>query len=281
MASVASTSVLLEKYIRQGSWPTIWCSGCGIGTVMGALLRAIERLQLNQDEIVIGTGIGCSGFIYNYLNFDAFHGTHGRALAIATGIKIANPNLTVIVPMGDGDCAAIGGNHFIHAARRNIDLTAIIINNEIYGMTGGQYSPLTPRARLATTAPKGHLERPFDLCELAKAAGATYVARGTAYYVHQLIDLLSEAIAHKGFSVVEVIAQCPVQFGRRNEMPTAIEMLRWQRKHTVQAQRAAQLSLEELGDKRVIGRMVKIDAPEWTEEYAKVIEAARDDRADG
>ncbi|MBI4321895.1 MAG: 2-oxoglutarate ferredoxin oxidoreductase subunit beta [Chloroflexi bacterium] len=246
----------------------MWCPGCGIGTIVGAMLRAIDRLALNQEDIVVVTGIGCSGIIYNYLRFDGFHGMHGRALAVATGIKIANPRLQVIVPMGDGDCAAIGGNHFIHAARRNIDLTAIVINNQIYGMTGGQSSPTTLRQSRTSTAPKGHLERPFDVCELARGAGATYIARGIAGIPIQLVDLLANAMSHKGFSVVEVLSQCPVQAGRRNGCADAWEMLRWLKGNTVSSKRAA-------GDgadgKLAIGELLNVQAPEWTEEYDRIL----------
>ncbi|MBI2304907.1 MAG: 2-oxoglutarate ferredoxin oxidoreductase subunit beta [Chloroflexi bacterium] len=241
------------------------------------MLRAIQRLGLNQDDVVMVTGIGCSGFIYNYLNFDGFHGTHGRALAVATGIKLANPRLHVIVPMGDGDCAAIGGNHLIHAARRNIDLTAIVINNQTYGMTGGQYSPTTPHDGLAATAPYGNVERPFDLCQVAQGAGASYVARGTTYHVLQLERLIVAAIEHKGFSFVEVVSQCPVQYGRRNQLPSAVDMLRWQQRHTVSPQVAASLSPEQLKDKVVTGELYSREAPEeeYTYRYRQLVERAQ------
>lgn len=235
------------------------------------MLRAIDQLGLRQEDIVIVTGIGCSGLIYNYLRFDGFHGTHGRALAAATGIKIANPKLHVIVPMGDGDCAAIGGNHFIHAARRNIDVTAIVINNQIYGMTGGQSSPTTlPQSRTAT-APRGHMERPFDICELAKGASATYVARGVTSNPIQLADLLTTAIAHKGFSVVEALSPCPVQAGRRAGRAEPWDMLQWIKGLTVPAGQASSGSSD---GKFVTGELVNVEAPEWTEEYEKLIAAA-------
>lgn len=266
---------IVEKYYRQAGLPTIWCPGCGTGTVVNAMVRAIDKLGLNQDDVVIVTGIGCSGYLYNYLNFDGYHGTHGRALAAATGIKLANPRLKVIAPMGDGDCAAIGGNHFLHAARRNIDMTAIVVNNSIYGMTGGQYSPMTPRDSLASTAPFGHVEKPLDVCEVARAAGATYVARGTTYHVRQLIDLMAAAIDHKGFSVVEVISQCPIQFGRRNRQGDAADMLRSYKERAVSVKAAAKMSPEELAGRIVIGELYRVDGePEYTEEYDKVISRA-------
>ncbi|MCL5265362.1 MAG: thiamine pyrophosphate-dependent enzyme [Chloroflexi bacterium] len=270
-AELASTKELIEKYIRRNGVPSIWCPGCGIGTVVGSMLRAIDHLRLRQEDVVIVTGIGCSGLIYNYLRFDGFHGTHGRALAIATGIKAANPRLHVVVPMGDGDCAAIGGNHFIHAARRNIDLTAIVINNQIYGMTGGQSSPTTVQQSRTSTAPRGHLERPFDVCELAKGAGATYIARGVTSNPIQLADLLERAMAHKGFSVVEVLSQCPVQAGRRAGRSEPWEMLQWLKGVTVSAKRGTDdVSL----GKFITGELLKEDAPEWTEEYDKLIAIA-------
>ncbi|MBI3978100.1 MAG: 2-oxoacid:acceptor oxidoreductase family protein [Chloroflexi bacterium] len=271
----ATTARLRERYLRPNGLPTIWCPGCGIGTAVGAMLRAIDRLELPQDDVVIATGIGCSGFIYNYLSFDGYHGTHGRALAAATGIKLANPKLKVIVPMGDGDCAAIGGNHFIHAARRNVDLTAIVVNNSIYGMTGGQYSPLTPRASLATTAPYGHLERPFDLGELARASGAGYVARGTTYHVRQLIDLIAEAISYPGFAVVEIISQCPIHYGRRNHLGTAAEMLEWMHRNSVPA-RAVATGRAVAGDRLVIGQLHRQDPPppEYTALYEEMARRA-------
>lgn len=268
---------IVDKYYRQAGLPTIWCPGCGTGIVVNAMVRAIDKLGLNQDDVVIVTGIGCSGYLYNYLNFDGYHGTHGRALPAATGMKLANPRLKVIVPMGDGDCAAIGGNHFIHAARRNIDMTAIVINNSIYGMTGGQYSPMTPRNSVAATAPYGHVEKALDICAVAKAAGATYVARGTTYHVRQLIDLIAGGIDHKGFSVIEVISQCPIQFGRRNRQGDAADMLRWYKDKAVSVRAAAKMSPEELADRIVIGELHRVDdEPEYTEEYDRVIQRAQD-----
>ena len=195
-------------YFRKERLPHIWCPGCGHGTVTGALIRAIDKLGLDKNNIVLVSGIGCSSRAVGYLDFDTLHTTHGRALAFATGVKHANPNLKVIVMTGDGDCTAIGGNHFIHAARRNIDITTIIMNNSIYGMTSGQYSPTTPHGMLGTTAPYGNVEYEFDVCELAKAAGASYVARATSYHVTLLTDLIEKALMNKGFSVVEALTQC-------------------------------------------------------------------------
>jgi len=245
----------LNRYIRPGSRPPIWCPGCGIRSVESALLQAIAMSGLDQDRIVIVTGIGCSGFMYNYLNFDAAHVTHGRALPVATGIKRANPELTVIVPMGDGDCAAIGGNHLIHTARRNIDVTALVLNNQNYGMTGGQYSPTTPPGSRTSTSPRGHQERAFDLCDLARVSGASYVARGATSYHEELSRLILDGILHPGFSFIEVLSPCPPQFGRRNRMPGVAEMTRWQRAHTVRVEEAAALGPS--ADKFVIGELYR------------------------
>lgn len=271
---IGQTVDLLAKYYRRSGFPTIWCPGCGIGNVVTAMVRAIDSAGLNQDDTVIVTGIGCSGIIYNYLNFDGYHGIHGRAVPVGVGLKMANPRLNVIIPMGDGDASAIGGNHLIHAARRNIDITAIVINNNVYGNTGGQFSPLTPIGSLSTTSPYGSIENPFDICELVKGAGATYVARGTAYHFRQLIDLITNGIQHKGFSMIEVISQCPVQYGRRNKLGSASDMLRAQRDNAVLAKKAQTMSPDELEGKFIIGELVNIEAPdeEYTNRYQKLID---------
>lgn len=265
----------LEKYFRTDKLPHIWCPGCGNGIIMGAVVRAIDNLKLNQDKVCIVSGIGCSSRATGYLNFNTLHTTHGRALAFATGIKMANPNLKVIVLTGDGDCSAIGGNHFIHAARRNIDITTIVFNNNIYGMTSGQYSPMTPKGAYATTAPYGNIDRSFDLCKLAEAAGATYVARGTVYHVPQLIKLIEKAINHDGFSVIDAVAICPTYFGRKNKMGSPVAMMENIRDLSVTVKTAAKLSSQELSGKIVIGEFYEESAPEYTKEYAKVIEKAQ------
>ncbi len=271
---IGQTADMLAKYYRRAGFPTIWCPGCGIGNVVTAMVRAVDSLGLNQDDTVIVTGIGCSGIIYNYLNFDGYHGIHGRAVPVAVGLKLANPRLNVIVPMGDGDAAAIGGNHLIHAARRNIDITAIVLNNSVYGNTGGQFSPLTPTDSLSTTSPYGSIENPFDICELVKGAGATYVARGTAYHFRQLIDLIANGIQHKGFGMIEVVNQCPVQYGRRNKLGSASDMLRAQRDDAVLAKKAQTMSPDELKGKFIIGELVNIEAPdeEYTTRYQELID---------
>ena len=262
---------VIEKYIRQSALPHIWCPGCGNGILLAAILRAIDKLQLDQKKTVIVSGIGCSSRASGYMNFNTIHTAHGRALPFATGIKLANPELNVLVLTGDGDSTAIGGNHFIHACRRNIDITTVIFNNSIYGMTGGQYSPLSPSGTIATTSPYGHLERPFDIAALAIAAGSTYVARGTAYHAVQLTDLVAKGIQNKGFSVIDAITQCPISFGRKNKMGGPAQMMQWQKDHAVFAQAAAKMKPEELSGKFVIGELHKSEAPEYTAEYDKMI----------
>jgi len=259
------------SYFRQDLLPHIWCPGCGNGTVTGALVRAIDKLGLDKNNMVIVSGIGCSSRSVGYLDFDTLHTTHGRAIAFATGVKLANPELKVLVITGDGDCAAIGGNHFIHAARRNIDITAIIINNDTYGMTNGQASPMTPRGMFGTTAPYGNIEYNFDLCELAKAAGATYVARATTYHYVLLEDLISKAIMHKGFSVVEALSQCPTYFGRKNKIGGAVETLNWIKDQTINIKAAASLPQEKREGKILIGELYKSEKAEFTEQYLELI----------
>ncbi|HOE76007.1 MAG TPA: 2-oxoacid:ferredoxin oxidoreductase subunit beta [Rectinema sp.] len=259
------------SYFRQDRLPHIWCPGCGNGTVTGALVRAIDKLGLDKNNMVIVSGIGCSSRSVGYLDFDTLHTTHGRAIAFATGVKLANPKLKVVVITGDGDCAAIGGNHFIHAARRNIDITAIIINNDTYGMTNGQASPMTPRGMFGTTAPYGNIEYNFDLCELAKAAGATYVARATTYHYVLLEDLIAKAIMHKGFSVVEALSQCPTYFGRKNKIGGAVETLNWIKDQTINIKAAASLPQEKREGKILIGELYKSEKAEFTEQYLELI----------
>lgn len=270
-----SVEELLERYTRRDKLPHIWCPGCGNGIIMGAVIRALDQAGVHQKKTVIVSGIGCSSRAPGYMKFDTLHTTHGRALAYATGVKLARPELKVVVLTGDGDCAAIGGNHLIHAARRNIDLTVVVFNNDIYGMTGGQYSPLTPQGSYATTAPYGTVDRNFDLCELVKAAGGTYVARGTTYHTRLLIDLISAGLEHKGFSFIEVVSQCPMYYGRKNKFTSAVAMMEWQKEHAVPVRAAAKLTPEQLKGKFVIGELHREEAPEYTEVYAKLVARAR------
>ncbi len=269
-----------REHIRMQNLPHIWCPGCSNGITTRAIVRAFEETGVDPDKTVVVSGIGCSSRTTGYLDFDTLHTTHGRPLAFATGIKLANPELKVVVISGDGDTAAIGGNHFIHAARRNIDITHICYNNSIYGMTGGQYSPTTHLGDRATTAPYGHLEREFDLCELAQAAGATYVARGTAYHFVPLVNYIKKALKHKGFSFVEVISTCPVYYGRLNGIKNAPDHLQWVADRSVTVKQAEKLTAEERAQKYVIGEFVQKEAPEYVENYMRLIESARGDNGD-
>ncbi|MGI6096803.1 MAG: thiamine pyrophosphate-dependent enzyme [Dethiobacteria bacterium] len=261
-----------KKYLRTYKLPHIWCPGCGHGIILGAALRAMVRLKLDPYKTVVVSGIGCSARTSAYINCMTFQTTHGRALTFASGIKLARPELTVIVFTGDGDGAAIGGNHLIHAARRNIDLTTILLNNNIYGMTGGQYSPLTPNQKLATTAPYGNLEQEFDMCKLAEAAGATYVARGIAHDPRQLSKLIEEAIKHKGFSFVEGVSHCPIGFGRRNKIASPIKLMKYVKERAVRVKAAQKMSPEELEGKFLVGELHRCERPEFTEQYARLAE---------
>jgi len=259
-----------EKYLRLNKFPLIWCAGCGDGIVFKAILRAIDRIGLNKDDICMVSGIGCSSRLPGYVDFNTLHTTHGRAIAFATGVKMAKPGLKVIVVTGDGDCTAIGGNHFIHAARRNLDLTVIVFNNHIYGMTGGQVSPTTPAGKKASTAPFGNAEPSFNISELARAAGASYVARSTVYAALRLDKLIEQAIRKKGFSVVEVYTPCPTAYGRRNKLGTGADMLLKLKEDSVSVEAAAAMQAEELEKKIVTGVLVNVDRPEFSEEYYKL-----------
>lgn len=261
----------IEKYMRVNRFPHIWCPGCGNGIIMKAMLEAINDLELDQDKTVIVSGIGCSSRATGYLNFDTLHTTHGRALTFATGIKLAKPELNVFVVTGDGDGTAIGGNHLIHAARRNIDLNVILFNNNIYGMTGGQYSPLTPMGKLATTAPYGNVERNFDICDLVRAAGATYVGRGTAFHTKLLTEIIKGAVENKGFSFIEAITMCPISYGRRNRLGSAPEMLKMFSQNSVNVKAAKMMDPEKIAGKMLVGELYKEKAPEYTKEYDKII----------
>jgi len=266
---------VIEKYIREEMFPHIWCPGCGNGIVLGGLIRAIDALNWDRDKIVMVSGIGCSSRITGYVDFCTMNTTHGRALPFATGIKMANPDLKVIVVMGDGDCSAIGGNHFIHACRRNIDITAIVINNMIYGMTGGQYSPLTPTGHFGSTAPYGNIDQSFDLSQLASAAGASYVARSTVYHATQSISLFKKALSKKGFSLVEVISTCPISYGKMNRKKSPTELLKWIKGNALSKVAWEKIPENEKEEKFAIGEFTNKDRLDYTEKYKQVIEKAQ------
>lgn len=268
---MAEFTKLIHHYLRHDKkFPHVWCPGCGIGIMLGALIRAIDHTGYDKDEIVLVSGIGCTGRLPVYVDFNTLHTTHGRALTFATGIKLAKPALKVIVVMGDGDAVAIGGNHFIHAARRNIDLTAIIVNNSVYGMTGGQYSPTTPYGMKSTTTVYSNVEHSFSISELAVTAGAVFVGRGTVYHARLLEGLMEKAFQKVGFSVVEIISHCHTQFGRLNRMGSAVEMMQWQRDHAVTVEKAAQMKEEDLKGKFRIGILADRELPAYQDEYEKV-----------
>ncbi len=264
---------LIHKYLRSSKkFPHIWCAGCGIGIFMNALIRAIDGLGYNKDDIVLVSGIGCSGRLPVYVDFNTLHTTHGRALTFATGIKLANPHLKVITVMGDGDAIAIGGNHLIHAARRNVDITSFVINNQIYGMTGGQSSPTTPYRSVTISSPYGNPEPEFDISRVVEAAGAAFVGRATVYHTHLLDQLMVKALKKKGFSMVEVIAQCVIYGGRWLGLDSAVEMMKWQRHNSITVEKARGLGEAELEGKIIIGVLVDKEKPTYHEEYEKLFQ---------
>lgn len=266
---------LIHKYLRHDKkFPHIWCPGCGNGILMGAMIRAIDRVGYDKDEVAVISGIGCTSRLPVYVDFNTMHTTHGRALTFATGVKLANPSLQVIVIMGDGDAIAIGGNHFIHAARRNLNITAIIMNNSIYGMTGGQYSPTTPYGAYASTAPFRNIEHAFSISELAVCSGAVFVGRGTVYHVRLLDRLIERACEKRGFSVVEVLTHCHVQYGRRNELGGPVEMMKMHKDNAVKVEDAAKMSPAELEGKFTIGVLADREKPIYNEEYQAIRDRA-------
>ena len=216
----------IEEWLRMERMPHIWCPGCGIGTAVNCFVRAVEKAGIDRKKLVVVSGIGCTGRVAGYIKLDSFHTTHGRAIPFAVGLKLANPDLHVVVFSGDGDLVAIGGNHFIHAARRNVNITVIAVNNFTYGMTGGQVAPTSPEHSLATTTPYGNLEPPFNLAHLADSSGASFVARYTTYHVRPLTNVIREALTKNGFSFVEVLSPCPTLFARRNRIGDGLDMMR-------------------------------------------------------
>ena len=256
----------VEKLLRADRIPHIWCPGCGIGTTVNCFARAIQQCGLDLDQLCIVSGIGCTGRVAGYLDLDSFHTTHGRAIPFATGLKLANPDLKVVVYSGDGDLVAIGGNHFIHAARRNADLTVFCVNNFNYAMTGGQVAPTTPLDAIGTTSPFGVCERPFNLPFLATSCGAVYVARWTTYHVRQLTKAMVEAINKKGFSFVEIISPCPTLYERRNRLGTGLDRMKWFKENTVIKEgsdtRYADIGFQE---KIICGKFVDVDRPSLLE----------------
>ena len=268
----------IRNYMRKSA-RKVWCGGCGNGIAMGALIRAIIQLKIPQDQIAVFTGIGCNGRGAAYIEFDSMQAPHGRPIPVATGLKLTRPEMEVIVYSGDGDIAAIGGNHLIHAARRNIGITVVLVNNYIYGMTGGQVAPTTPHQGIATTAPYGNLEYPFDICALAAAAGATYVARSTTYHVNQLTSFIAKGIQNKGFSLIEVISQCPTQFGKLNNRGTPAQMLLWLKRNSVTLKEASSKTPQELEGRVIIGEFANKERPELAAQYQQMLKAVKKEEA--
>ncbi len=272
---------LVYDWLRHDKkFPHVWCPGCGLGILLGSLVRSLADSAFDKNEVVLVSGIGCSGRLPVYVDVNSVHTTHGRALTFATGIKLANPELKVIVVMGDGDATAIGGNHLIHAARRNLDLTAIIVNNLTYGMTGGQYSPTTPLGAKATTAPYGHLEASFDISALTITAGASFVARSTVYHVTQLDKMLAQAMTSRGFGVVEVLSPCHTNYGRQNRLGSQVEMLNDFKKRALRVERWKKLSAEEQEGRIPIGVLVDQQRPTFLDHYSQACDRAQAMRGD-
>ncbi len=223
----------IDGLLRQDRLPHIWCPGCGLGSVLHSFLMALVKSELDLDKVSVVSGIGCTGRTAGYVKLDSFHTTHGRAIPFATGLKLANPELKVVVFSGDGDLAAIGGNHLIHAARRNMNMTVICVNNFIYGMTGGQVGPTTPISARTSTSPYGNAEIPFNLAHLVAASGAVYVSRWTSMHVRRLEKSIMEALGKKGFTFVEVIAPCPTQYGRKNKQGSGLMQMNYYRDNSI------------------------------------------------
>lgn len=258
------TARLIHKYLRSSkNFPHIWCAGCGNGIFMQALIRAIDRVGYSKDEVVLVAGIGCSSRLPVYVDFNTVHTTHGRALTFATGIRLANPRLKVITIMGDGDAIAIGGNHLIHAARRNVDIASFVINNQTYGMTGGQCSPTTPLGVKTISSPYGNLEPSFDICRVVEAAGAAFVARSTVYHTQLLDQLIGKALKKKGFAMVEVVSQCVIYGGRWMKLGSPAEMMKWQKDNAIPVEKARELGEAELEGKIVTGVLVDRERPTY------------------
>jgi 2-oxoglutarate ferredoxin oxidoreductase subunit beta len=255
----------LAKYLRLERFPHIWCEGCGDGIILNCFVKALDDLGVNMDKLVVVSGIGCIGRIAGYINCDSFHTTHGRPIALATGIKLANPELTIAVISGDGDLFAIGGNHFIHAARRNVDMTVICSNNFNYGMTGGQFGPTTPLDSYTTTTPYGNIEHPFNLVHLAAAAGAVYVARWTTLHVKRLTESIKKALQKKGFKFIEVISPCPEIYGRRNKLGKAVDIMKRYRQISEIRHGYDPAKAEMTREKIIVGEFINIEKPTYGE----------------
>ncbi|MBZ5581981.1 MAG: 2-oxoacid:ferredoxin oxidoreductase subunit beta [Acidobacteriia bacterium] len=256
----------VEPFLRMERMPHIWCPGCGIGTTVNCFTRALLDSKANLDKVAIVSGIGCTGRVAGYARLDSFHTTHGRAIPFATGLKLANPELQVVVYSGDGDLFAIGGNHFIHAARRNMDIKVVCVNNMIYAMTGGQTAPTTPATSISSTAPYGVAEPTFNLAQLAEAAGASYVARWTTYHVKQLARSMQEVLNKKGFCFIEVLSPCPTLYQRRNKMGDGLDAMKYYKQASKVRNGAptGECTLSKTGE-IVVGKFVDRERPDYFE----------------
>ena len=266
----------LLRYLRESMLPTTFCVGCGGGTVLNAFTNAIDEMGIDPKKMVCVTGIGCSSWIPSpYFLCDTLHTTHGRAVAFACGVKVMRPDLEVIIIAGDGDLAGIGGNHLIHAARRNIDLSVFLVNNFIYGMTGGQVSPTTPFGIKTATTPYRNVEHPMRIADLVAAAGGTYVARWTTFHVFQLMEAMQSAIRKKGFGFIEIVSQCPVSYGKSAGQREAVESLKLYRDSAIHVDEAKGMTEEELEGRIVVGKLVERDRSEFTAGLASLNAGAR------
>ncbi|MCX7981455.1 MAG: 2-oxoacid:ferredoxin oxidoreductase subunit beta [Syntrophales bacterium] len=262
----------MDRLLRVDRIPHIWCSGCGIGTIFGGVLAAIQKLDIDLNKLAMVSGIGCTGRMAGYIKVDSFHTTHGRAIPFATGLKLARPDIKVIVASGDGDLFAIGGNHLIHAARRNIDMTVICVNNLNYGMTGGQQAPSTPLGFKTTTTPEGSPEEPFNFCYLAAACGAVYVARWTALHIRLLTNSIAEALQKKGFTFIEILCPCPSVFGRRNKMGNALETLKlYHDRSVIKNEIDPKEAGIDLFGEIVVGKFVDRERPTFIDYYRSIV----------
>lgn len=269
----------LENWLRMDRIPHIWCSTCGIGIAVTCFVEAVKKSQIPRDDISVVSGIGCSGRIAGYVKFDSFHTTHGRAVPFAVGLKLGNPKLKVVVFSGDGDLTSIGGNHFIHTARKNIDITVLCINNFTYAMTGGQLAPTTPPTAVATTAPYGNYETPFNLPALAASCGAVYVARWTALHVRRLTTSISEALQKKGFSFVEIICPCTTLYARKNKLGSGLDLMKFYHDNSVICNGADPREVDIRFQSQIkIGKFIDQDRPSYLESYNSYLQEKLGDK---
>jgi 2-oxoglutarate ferredoxin oxidoreductase subunit beta len=263
----------LSEWLRMERIPHIWCSTCGIGTAVTCFIEAVKKSQIPREDIVVISGIGCSGRIAGYIKLDSFHTTHGRAVPFAVGLKLAKPKLKVVVFSGDGDLISIGGNHFIHTARRNIDITILCINNFIYAMTGGQLAPTTPPTAVATTAPYGSYEHPFNLPLLAASCGANYVARWTVLHVRRLTTAINEALHKKGFSFIEIVCPCTTLYARKNKLGTGLDLMKFYHDNSVISHGADVREVDiQFQSKIKVGKFIDIEKPSYLDQYNQYLQ---------